>query len=235
MVEGAKSSLVIPYTYDGSITEMNEEERSFYLFSQLDTLFEDYFNRCKDCSVLVEPMDQVSAIAWQPYFMANSRMLDVSQVGVENYLRNNEQFLSNGLTEMIIVHLPFDAPLSDYDAKITNVINQISQKTRDYIAVLSSDDMYLPTQSSMSLRHSPVKYEWAERSIRDDQLDDDTPSPAPPSPSGEQYQYADRWPEYVWEMLLCFFLLVIIFFYGICCLCGLDTPQRFDNPKEKTL
>eukprot|EP00008_Paramoeba_atlantica_P009346 CAMPEP_0201488276 /NCGR_PEP_ID=MMETSP0151_2-20130828/17862_1 /ASSEMBLY_ACC=CAM_ASM_000257 /TAXON_ID=200890 /ORGANISM="Paramoeba atlantica, Strain 621/1 / CCAP 1560/9" /LENGTH=313 /DNA_ID=CAMNT_0047873535 /DNA_START=161 /DNA_END=1099 /DNA_ORIENTATION=+ len=194
MVEGAKSSLVIPYTYDSSLSEMSQEERSFYLVGQLDSLFEGYFKRCEDCEILVEPMDQVSESVWSSFFLDNSRIVDVSNVGTESYLRDHEEFFTNGKTELIIVHLPADAPLSDYDLKITNVINYVSQMSENYVAVLSSDDMYLPTQSSMSLRESPVKYEWAPRTVRDDSSESPSPSP----PNGGDYQYKNRWPEYVW-------------------------------------
>ncbi len=90
-----------------------------------------------------------------------------------------------------------------------------------------------------SLRQTTEKLEWAERR---DNTSSPSPSPSPaplspsppPTPAGV-YRYDSRWPEFAWEFLLSFLLMVVILSFGVCCLCGIDTPRRFDNPKEKSL
>ena len=52
MVEGSKSSIVIPYSYDDSLGKLNDEERSYFLITKMQDTFDEYFEGCKDCSVV---------------------------------------------------------------------------------------------------------------------------------------------------------------------------------------
>jgi len=201
-------------------------------------MLNDYLDNCEhNCKVVVETMDHKSASAWSPFF--STEIIDLSSTTIEDYILKNENIFWNQYTDLLVVHLPDFAALPTLDAKLNSVMSVISRHTKNYVAILSADDFYLPTQSSELWRESPDKFEWVERNRRDVNDTDihvPTPSPSPsPIPYSGEYLYTTRWPEYVWECLLSFLLLIIIFSYGVCCLCGLDTPRRFDNPKEKNL
>jgi len=231
MVEGAKSSIVLPYSYDDSLGKLSEEERSYFLITKLQDTFDDFFDGCMDCRIIVEPMDSTAKVAWSPFLFSEKRISETEST--ETYLRENHHIFSNQKTDLVIVHLPAAASLSAYDAKISSVISAISKGTKDYVALLSSDDMYLPTHSTQTMRVNPEKLEWKERKVgrqvepMPENMDEDS--------DGEGYRYPNRWPEFVWEFLICWFTMTLIFAYGFCCLFGMDTPARFDNPKEKGL
>mmetsp|Transcript_34967 Transcript_34967/g.54496 ORF Transcript_34967/g.54496 Transcript_34967/m.54496 type:complete len:219 (-) Transcript_34967:119-775(-) len=191
-----------------------------------------FFDGCSDCNVIVEPMDATARVSWSPFFFSEIRISETPNM--EDYLEEHRRIFTNGKTDLVIVHLPSSTPLSTYDAKISSVISAVSKETKDYVAILSSDDLYLPTHSTDALRESPEKLEWKERkqgreferAESDDEEDTEM---------GLGYKYPNRWPEFVWEFLICWFTMVLIFSYGFCCLFGMDTPLRFDNPKEKGL
>lgn len=231
MVEGAKSSIVLPYSYDDSLGKLSQEQRSYYLISKLQETFDDFFEGCKDCSVVVEPMDATAEVAWSPFFFSENRISETNSI--ETYFQEHHHLFFNGKTDLVIVHLPADASLSAYDAKISSVISTISRETKDYVALLSSDDMYLPTHSTEGMRVNPEKLEWKERKAsRQLELNEEDTNDMD---STGEYKYPNRWPEFVWEFLICWFTMTLIFSYGFCCLFGMDTPTRFDNPKEKGL
>jgi hypothetical protein len=232
MVEGAKSSVIVPYSYDDAMGKLSEEERSYFLITKLHDTFEDYFTSCKDCHVIVEPMDSTAKVAWSPFFFSDNRIVETSHM--EDYMHDHRRSLfHNGRTDLLIVHLPSSTSLTSYDSKIASVISSLSEQTKDYVAILSSDDMYLPTHSTETYRENPEKLEWKERrhtrNVAEEEAEGDTDN------VGGEYKYPNRWPEFVWEFLICWFLMVLIGMYGLCCLFSMDTPARFDNPKEKCL
>jgi len=237
-VEGSAASVVVPYSYDLDL-ELNEDDHTSKLIAEWTEMIENYLQNCDEtCNLLVETTDKISAQVWEPFFLSNEKILDLSEQKTEEYLNLNSNIFFNKRTDLLIVHLSTD--LSNTDSKIVSVLASISKYTKNYVSILTADDVYLPTYSTWDLRENPVKLEWVERSggINDTENLVPTPSPIlppPPPPTPSEYQYQTRWPEFAWEFLLSFLLLFIIFSYGICCLVGLDTPRRFDNPKEKNL
>ena len=96
--------------------------------------------------------------------------------------------------------------------------------------------MYLPTHSTDSERVNPEKLEWKARKVGRQLVEGEVDMEMEEMDSeGEGYKYPNRWPEFVWEFLICWFTMTLIFVFGCCCLFGMDTPTRFDNPKEKGL
>lgn len=132
-------------------------------------------------------------------------------------LNENSGIFSNGVTDLIVVFFAEKdtAQLEDDDRYIAQLEQEIKLRTNgNYVGVFSANS---PSSTNV-LRSFAATPEELTRIVRD-QLPSDT--------------YTSYFPGIIWEAIIVVVTLLIIALVGICCTVQLQTPARFETPKQR--
>eukprot|EP00010_Vexillifera_abyssalis_P009111 CAMPEP_0201546630 /NCGR_PEP_ID=MMETSP0173_2-20130828/2932_1 /ASSEMBLY_ACC=CAM_ASM_000268 /TAXON_ID=218659 /ORGANISM="Vexillifera sp., Strain DIVA3 564/2" /LENGTH=329 /DNA_ID=CAMNT_0047955353 /DNA_START=123 /DNA_END=1112 /DNA_ORIENTATION=- len=215
----AAASLSIPYVSVG----MNEESG---FSSRLASIFGDMLKANNDASlVLVEPahapqrlVGALSAYEAQGHNVVFSTLRE--------WLKSDEQvkeIATNGRLDVVVVCFDTQPALDDLavnykhdDMNIHRIVASLDSHTSDYVGVLMADRAHYKT-FVFQHQHTDTLKRWGVRASNN-------------TTSENMDTY---FPPSIAEGLMVTLVLLIILFVGICCMCCIQTPDRFPTaPKD---
>mmetsp|Transcript_18429 Transcript_18429/g.52028 ORF Transcript_18429/g.52028 Transcript_18429/m.52028 type:complete len:342 (+) Transcript_18429:157-1182(+) len=225
LIERSSSSVAMPYLYDLDISRMSEDDRQVEQVKRTQAFLHDFLSAGKGSIIVDIPQDQRPN--WAKINLKDKRIVDASDVGVEQYLKDSSLIEKNGVTDLVIIHFSGEEPISHYASKARSTIRSATLHTDRVMSVLTSEEFYVPTDSLKDERDAHAKLDWVERTRGEVVPMEEVDGVCP--------YYTNRWPEYAFEMFLSTLALALITCNGLCCLIGIENPSKFDNPREKNM